>query len=150
MLMRDLKSYLRPADAEHWSAGRQLEALRHYLDGAVVVLSEYHDDDYQGDMYAVLTDREHFWLWRDSFGTCSGCDGLQDSNGQEYIAATLAEGNTRRFESLQEAREYLATTEDYWWTRFPADLIQDAETKTARAASGASSDAAPETPDRQA
>lgn len=104
-----------------WGAGGQLHALRFYLDKKVKILDEYDEGGYQGEMFAVLKFGRRIVLWRDYFGSCSGCDGLEGENGYEYIKNTLQEGNTRQFTSLKKAREYIARTEDWLWEsgRYP-------------------------------
>jgi len=104
-----------------WCAGDQLEALRYYTDPkAVVILATHMDSDYQGGCYAVLLVKHHrkvrYVLWRDSFGSCSGCDGLVGQNGYAYVKDTLQEGNTRQFRSIVDLREYVHTSEDYSWS----------------------------------
>ena len=109
-----------------WYAGGQLEALRFYLDKKVKILAEYMEDDYQGECFAILDFEGTIVIWRDSFGSCSGCDGLEDEDGYDYIKLTLQEGNTRQFDSIDEAKEYVNITEDYWWKEFPKYLFEDA------------------------
>ena len=109
-----------PSDPHGWSAGSQLEALRYYTDPkAVTILATHMDSDYQGDCYAVLVVRHRrkvrYVLWRDSFGSCSGCDSLEGQNGYAYVKDTLQEGNTRQFRSIVDLREYVRTSEDYSW-----------------------------------
>lgn len=98
-----------------WSAGDQLGALRFYLSDAVELLGSADTGGYQGSQFAVLRVGGRIVLWRDSYGSCSGCDGLENSNGLEYITGTLQEGNTRQFESVDEARAYVESSEDYFW-----------------------------------
>jgi len=47
-------------------------------------------------------------LWRDGFGSCSGCDSLDGQNGYEYIKDTLREGNTKQFHTYGEMRLWFA------------------------------------------
>lgn len=78
--------------------------------------------DYQGTVYAILN--LDFAggikiLWRDNFGSCSSCDGLQAvENGAEaydYIKATLGLGNSIPFWSMSKICDYLLSTEDWAW-----------------------------------
>lgn len=39
------------------------------------------DNGYQGDYCAVLTDGERLFYYVDSYGSCSGCDWLEDEDG---------------------------------------------------------------------
>lgn len=98
-----------------WSAGGQVSALKFYLSPEAKFLAESYDGDYQGTYYVCFKLRDTFVLWRDSFGSCSGCDSLEGQDGFAYIKATLAEGNTRQFKSLLDAITYLHETEDFWW-----------------------------------
>ena len=124
----DLTEYLVNEDKPHgeegrygWGAGSQPEALKFYLDPSVVILNEYCTGDYQGDVVTLFYIPAHrrFVLWRDSYGSCSGCDGLEDNNGYEYIKSTLQEGSTRQFRNIEDAKEYWATTDDYMWNERP-------------------------------
>ena len=109
-----------------WYGGSQLEALRFYLDKKVKILAEYQKGDYHGYCFAILKFGKRFVIWRDSFGSCSGCDGLAGGNGYDYIKSTLQEGNTRQFTSLKKAEKYINETDDYWWKSFPKELFKDA------------------------
>lgn len=118
----------------HWGAGGQMAALRYYLpESSVEFVAEWEEQDYQGDVYALLkvtqSSERHpvYVIWRDSFGSCSGCDSLEDNDGFEYIKASLAEGNTHQFWSIQEAVDYLKTTTDYWWEKCRNNLIPEIE-----------------------
>lgn len=117
-----------------WSAGSQLAALRFYLDESKVEIPfDWQEQDYQGECLALLKVNRPgdlipvYVIWRDSFGSCGGCDSLEDNNGYDYIKATLAEGNTRQFWSVQEAVDYLKTTEDYWWEKAKGNLVPELE-----------------------
>jgi hypothetical protein len=91
-----------------WYAGGQLEALEFYLDeDKVNILATYMEDDYQGECFAILKIDDVYIIWRDSFGSCSGCDALEGENGYEYIKETLSEGNTLQFHSLNDAELYV-------------------------------------------
>lgn len=117
-----------------WYAGEQLEALKTFLDDDYKIIASHTDGGYQGDCYAVIKSQhvkfENVYLWRDSFGSCCGCDGLDNldwKGAHEYIKATLQEGNTRTFDNLELAKKYLNETEDYWWKEFPKDLLTHLE-----------------------
>lgn len=114
-----------------WGAGSQLEALRYYLSNKVEILYKFKEDDYQGDCFALLKFDNIFVLWRDNFGSCSGCDGLEYANGYEYIMSTLQEGNTRQFNTLKEVVDYLEQTNDYLWSKWKdqKDIITKEELK---------------------
>lgn len=106
-----------------WSAGSQLVALKAFLGDRVEFLFEATTGGYQGDHYAVfrVKDDGRYVLWRDSYGSCSGCDGLDGSSmatAEEHVKASLAEGNTRQFADLAEARDYLRATKDYFWSDY--------------------------------
>jgi hypothetical protein len=109
---------------DSWATGAQLDALKAFLGDRVEFLETYTEKAYQGDHFAVfrVKDDGRIVLWRDSFGSCSGCDSMEGESmvkARELIAATLAEGNTRQFASIEGAKHYLATCEDYWWKACP-------------------------------
>ena len=111
-MIEDLKRYLinkdKPFGDENsgWYAGGQLEALRYYFDSKVKIIAEYIEDEYQGECCAVLFVDEKYFLWRDSFGSCSGCDALDDENGYEYIEDTLT--SVKEFDNIKGIIEYLS------------------------------------------
>lgn len=117
----DLTKYMKNKDKPNgnshfgWYAGEQLTALKFYLDDKINFLETYMEDEYQGNCFALLKIENTYILWRDSFGSCSGCDALEDENGYDYIKNTLQEGNTRQFATLDEVKEYLMKTEDFFW-----------------------------------
>ena len=136
----DLTEYMRNRDKPNgvngkgepdeygWTAGSQLDAFRFYTDPEKIeILATHQDDDYQGQIHGIAKVEERFFLWRDSFGSCSGCDALDGSNGYDYIKDTLQEGNTRQFLTLDDAEEYIKTKhEDYMWDDFPIKLFNEA------------------------
>src|SRR3989304_2369645 len=69
---------------KEWGAGDQLRALRFYLSESIQILGEYQESDYSGVCFAILSlYRGHkYFIWRDSFGSCSGCDAL---DGEDII-----------------------------------------------------------------
>ena len=105
------------SDTTYWG---HLGALEHFLTDVVVEFSE-SDDDYQGNIYALLyvPAKGVYAIWHDYFGSCGGCDSLIDATTQDafdYIKATMAEGNTRQFWTVADAAHYLRTSEDYSWS----------------------------------
>lgn len=57
--------------------------------GEIVV--QVDDDEYQGDSYLVLRDGERFGYLIFGWGSCSGCDWLQDCNSYEDVAELHAD-----------------------------------------------------------
>ena len=119
----DLTQYLKNKDKPNgngssWCAGEQLDALEYYLSNAKILWS-FEENDYQGECFAIfkLLDTNKYILWRDWFGSCSGCDGLDDENGYEYIKDTLQEGNTKQFNSISEIVHYLETNSKFDWKK---------------------------------
>jgi len=110
-----------------WCAGDQLGALRFYLDEEILFLKEYKEDDYSGDCYALMSVGKTLILWRDGFGSCSGCDSLDGQNGYEYIKDTLREGNIKQFNTYDEMRLWFASLnkgEKYFWENIPRNFIE--------------------------
>lgn len=93
-----------------WGAGSQPEALRFYLDKKVEIIAEYQDDDYQGECITLLYVDDLYFLWKDYFGSCSGCDALEGCNGYEYIKDTLT--SIKEFNTLNEVKYYLKAESD--------------------------------------
>lgn len=111
-----------PASEYGWSAGDQLNALRAHLP-TVQVVAEYMESGYQGDCGAVLRLGDDWFLWRDGFGSCSGCDALEGEDGpggRVYIESTLTVGNTLAFHSREEVIAFLTQPQtDVWDTWKP-------------------------------
>lgn len=116
-------------------AGGHVTALRYFTDPArVKIVAADSSGEYSGDCYAVLLvsegDETRVVLWRDGYGSCSGCDGLDGADQGEarrIITDTLREGNTRQFSSYAEAQAYLEGTDDYLWQHCPKDIVRRAE-----------------------
>lgn len=97
---------------------------------------------YQGQMFAVVRHPEvPVILWRGDFGSCSYCDTIEaacdfDGDGGnvdevfDYMKATLAEGNTKQFDSTESAAAWLALDDlGYEWDEFPVSLLERAAEK---------------------
>lgn len=140
MVIEDLKRYLqnpkdknnqilnelenRPKKKDSWYAGGQLEALKHYLSSKVKILADASEGDYQGTYYAVLFVDGKYFLWRDSFGSCSGCDaieGLDEEKGYDYIVNTMT--SVKEFDTLEEIWKYLKSPNDYLYSDI--DLVKE-------------------------
>jgi len=99
-----------------WCAGDQTKALRYYLSDKVKFIHTHLEGTYQGACYAILHVEDKLILWRDFYGSCSGCDALEGSDGYSYIKDTLQEGNTKQFNTPQEAIDYLNDEENSGYT----------------------------------
>jgi len=102
-----------------WSAGQQIKALKYYLKPRVKVIREYNEGGYQGECYVLLKYKEKYILWRDSFGSCSGCDsldGCNENDGYNYIKSTMTEGNCKTFQTIKAMKNWLLndTTDCFW------------------------------------
>ena len=117
-----------------WYAQEQLDALKFYtyFDGYGIVATG-RNGGYQGEYYAIIEHKDFIFLWRDWFGSCSGCDGLDglnDKQGYEYIKQTLSEGNTLQFWSLKQAKSYVKEIKSdrfNYWEDFPMKMFNEAE-----------------------
>lgn len=124
--------------SETWGAGEQLEALEHFTnfpDGGEILATKMVGS-YGGKCFAVFDYKDFIFIWRDYFGTCNGCDGLDGKRNHEayqYIKLTLTEGNTLQFWSLSHAKAYLERNKeevvDYTWKDFPIELLVEAKQK---------------------
>lgn len=100
-----------------WYAGGQLEALQYYLSSEVKILASCGVGDYQGEYFAILFVDGKLFLWRDSFGSCSGCDSLDGSDekqGYDYIKATMT--SVKEFENIEDIWKYLNKPDDYLYS----------------------------------
>ena len=58
------------------------------------LVSFERDGGYQGDYCAVLTDGERLFYYIDSYGSCSGCDWLEDKGSWYQIEGELDKQRT--------------------------------------------------------
>jgi len=127
-MIEELSKYLINEDKpskdndSQWYAGQQLEALKFYLSSKVTILLDCNEGGYQGSVSAILFVDDKFFLWRDSFGSCSGCDGLEGGNGFEYIKQTLT--SVKEFNDLRDIINYLDSDEkDYLYGELKKEMI---------------------------
>lgn len=119
---------------KQWYAQEQLEALEFYtnFDGFGIIATG-SVGGYQGTHYAIIEHKDFIFLWRDDFGSCCLCDGLDgcdDVYGLMYIKQTLSEGNTLQFWSLEQAKEYVKEVKNdryNYWEEFPLYLFDIAK-----------------------
>ena len=125
--MSDLRDCMRNedkprGDSEHgWSAGEQLEALAFYLDpDQVDIAATWDEGDYQGSVLAAIRLGRHWWFWHDYYGSCSGCDALENEDGYEYIADTLVPSDDCvEFKRRAALLEFLRAPGDPWYGAGP-------------------------------
>jgi len=99
-----------------WYAGGQLGALRHYLGSEAKIVATAEEGSYSGEVFAIIFVDGIYFLWRDSFGSCSGCDaldGLDEDKGYDYIINTMT--SVKEFCSIKEVWKYLENPEDYFY-----------------------------------
>ena len=106
-------------DQQFWNAGDQIEALKFYLKSDVEVVWSFKENDYSGSCYALLKYMGQYVLWRDGFGSCSGCDMLDGRDifsGKDYIKSTFTEGNCKRFDTFADVLKFVTNIEDdvFW------------------------------------
>lgn len=92
-----------------WCAGQQVEALKYYAPEDFEVLADFTTGGYQGDIYVIARwngKEKRYVLLKDSYGSCSGCDGLEDEDGYRYIRDVLR-NNTWQFLSLADMLKYI-------------------------------------------
>jgi len=71
---------------------------------------------YQGTYVFRLDGSEYVWLIRDSYGSCSHCDGLID-HPEPYNYGVQMVRNAYAFESEEVAVEYLNLVDNWRWDR---------------------------------
>ena len=100
----------------------RLGVLEEFTSDEVEVVFDLRERDYQGNIWTLLKidlAGGIYAIYRDGFGSCSGCDGFIDASPEErydYVKSTLAEGNCRTFFSLSDICDYLLETEDWSWS----------------------------------
>lgn len=118
-------------DNGYWWAGQQISALKYYLDDSIQFILEFEEDDYQGNCYVLFKIKDNYVLWRDYFGSCGGCDALEEENGYEYIKETLSEGNTHQFKSIADVKQFVIEDREgqKWseWRELPLEIFDNLE-----------------------
>jgi hypothetical protein len=104
---------------ESYYAGSQLRLLEDCLPVNWIVQEQ--DDDYSGIWYAVFVHNSRWFVVNGYFGSCSGCDSLEDTNPLDWLKDYVK--NIRCFETKEELISYLNDSEDYSWTRIKQTVI---------------------------
>lgn len=120
------KDKLPPTNLTEWGAGEQNAALAFYIKPEVETLLTLEEGGYSGAVYTLLKYKGQYVLWRDSFGSCSGCDALDGTDidtGRDYIVDTLTEGNCKRFDTMSELIDFIKFTDDYMWEDLKSEKI---------------------------
>lgn len=104
---------------ESYYAGGQLELLKDAFDVEWVV--QESDNDYQGEWFGIFKKDGRYHLVNGYFGSCSGCDDLEDSNPVEWLQDNVK--NVRAFPTKESAAKWLQETEDYSYSSIKDRLI---------------------------
>lgn len=98
------------------------------------VLIRVDDDDYSGDTFALLNKDGDIGFLQFGWGSCSGCDALQDCNSYKELGELIErlENGIKWFDSLAEAQAYIgddsATSGSYFyhvetWSTFKDQVL---------------------------
>ncbi|MBN2096097.1 hypothetical protein JW752_01720 [Candidatus Peregrinibacteria bacterium] len=101
-------------------AGGQLEILKDAFDAEWVIAEK--EDDYQGEYYAVFIKDGKWHIMNGYFGSCSGCDDLEDANPKEWLESYVK--NVRAFDSKEALVKWLEETEDYSYGSIKNEIIE--------------------------
>ena len=124
-----------PVKNDYWCAGEQMEALTFYAPFNFDLIGYVKYGSYNGDIYGIakwFIERypgfKFRWvLFRDSFGSCSGCDGLEGGDsGYDYVEDVL-KNNTLQFLTLDDMAEYIKETKDFFWLNPKKELLGQIE-----------------------
>lgn len=103
-------------------------AIRKVLQPEFEFLAEYSQRDWQGADFAFIKFHQVYILWRDYFGSCSGCDfwasGPTEEEIVKWLNATLSEGNTKQFWAIEDAIEYMEDEQNYGWDPEFVDMVR--------------------------
>lgn len=75
--------------------------------------------EYQGEYVCVLKDEDRVYIYIDSFGSCSGCDWLEDTSVDTKYIGESQEGH-RYTIRYKDALDYVGDTKPYYIV--PAEL----------------------------
>ena len=108
----------------YWEFRDVVSLIPELSDNKLMVKKVWHENDYQGDEFALLK-RKYYNEWYFipwSFGSCSGCDVIQASHGNRVeelrIIREMIRG-AREFHNLDELKMWLDDNETvYSWDSF--------------------------------
>ena len=128
----DLFQYLKNLDEiGEYHKYCHIDTLKAFLSNDIKLLSSFYEDKWQGECFALLElPNRNYFIWKDSFGSCSGCDALMGSkkkDAYEYIKSTLSEGNTLQFKTVKDVIIYLEqeNPRECWPWGAPSEFIDD-------------------------
>jgi hypothetical protein len=84
---------------------------------------DWDDGDYQGVWAIAFKLGRLYYVMNDYYGSCSGCDALEDTDGVDYLKERC--GNARGFTSWKKMVEYLRSTESHQWRNNAGEQLAD-------------------------
>jgi len=118
----DLEDYatdppLEEQDDRYWS---RTNIIRELLPDTADV-EVYSTGGYQGEMGFVIGLDGYYWLIKETYGSCSFCDGLLGADDSlEYGRSILR--NAYAFDSEADARAFLREQDGYIWDRIKNEM----------------------------
>ena len=104
----DMMKYVRLSNLKAcYSAGGQIELLEDAF-GVEWLLLERDDNC---EWYAIFKMKKKIHLLNGYFGSCSGCDDLEEADPVEWLETYVK--NVRAFKTLEQAIAWLTTTDDH-------------------------------------
>ena len=104
-------------------AGGQLEILEDAFEVEWIVCEM--EDDYQGEWWAVFKMVNRIHVMNGYFGSCSGCDDLEDEVPMEWLRDHVK--NVRAFNFVEDAIRWLRETDDYSWRDIKDQVVRALE-----------------------
>ncbi|MFC1608989.1 hypothetical protein ACFL2R_00735 [Patescibacteria group bacterium] len=109
----DMMEYVSKSNLKgYYYAGGQIELLQDAFDVEWILLEM--DNYYEGEWYAIFKMNEKWHLLNGYFGSCSGCDDLEDEDPLTWLENHVK--NVRAFGSVIQAMCWLETTDEFSYT----------------------------------
>jgi len=106
----DLMPFVRVNQLDrYYGAASQLELLADAFDVHWIV--KEMEDDWQGEWNAVFILEGRYHIMNGYFGSCSGCDDLEDENPMDWLRDYVK--NVRAFDNVDDLIHWLTNTDDY-------------------------------------
>lgn len=126
-LGKDLEAYVEDEQVAE-KHPRRGDLVRGLLPDSATI-NIYSSGGYQGMMGFAIDLDDHIWLIKESYGSCSYCDGLIGSGDRISYGISMLR-NAYCFESIDDAVEFVDDASDnddgyYGWDRISGGLIDE-------------------------
>jgi hypothetical protein len=115
-------------DPDSWGNPSRLELLEQSLGLDEFDIKSARAGSYQGQMLFIFRTAGYIWLLKDSYGSCSHCDGLLAADHASEYAETMMR-DAYAFTSIEDVREFIEAKIDgdeygiYKWEELADEVL---------------------------